>query len=38
MNMKNYEKPVVEIICIDADVITGSCDTKMPDFCIDGDD
>ena len=30
--MEEYEKPVLEVIEIDGDVITDSCPTKMPEM------
>ena len=36
--MKEYEKPVMEIIEINTDIITQSCDTEMPFECAWGDE
>ena len=42
-DMKDYEKPWLEIICISSDVITESCmddyecDVEGPGFCVLGD-
>lgn len=36
MMMKEYEKPIMEVVVINGDVITGSyeCDTEMPPIPI----
>ena len=31
--MEKYEKPIMEVIEIDSDVITGSCATQGPIIC-----
>lgn len=36
--MIEYEKPSMSVVRIEEDVITGSCDTMMPELCIAGDD
>ncbi len=33
--MKSYETPIMEVIRINMDIITGSCDTQMPELCAD---
>lgn len=30
--MKEYQPPIMEVIEIEANVITGSCDTEMPEL------
>jgi hypothetical protein len=39
-NMEPYEKPAIEIIEMNEAFLTDvtSCDTKMPEICIAGDD
>ena len=34
MQMKEYEKPIMEVIEINSDVITNSCDPETPDICV----
>lgn len=31
--MKNYETPVIEVIDISMDILTGSCDDETPEVC-----